>query len=243
MSNELINSDPRAVAVRAELQKRWNQNTAILTLNSSDGALLAPTMFVVGKGGGTGRSTLGLTLEFLMQGEALIIEVGGNRCPAFRHRTPDRHMRFPSRDPDRIERALDARMAAASKVAIIEFEPALYKETIGIAARFQAALGRSSLMLFYVAGRHEAAPVYPAKAKNNGLEEVFVCRQASEGPPRREPNFLQLPWLLPDIMHAMHADGASLADALAGCAGMWTQMETRDNLKGFAEAVLNGEGQ
>lgn len=243
MSNELVERDPRALAVRAEIQKRWNDRTAILKLDPSHGALVAPTMFLAGRGGGGGRSTLGLELEFLTDTEALIIEVGGNRCPAFRNRSADRYMHFPSRDPDRVERALDARMNAPSKVAIIEFEPALYKATIGIAEDFQALLGRSNLMLFYVAGRHEAAPAYGAKAAQRGLGEVFMCREAMQRPPRGENGFLQLPWLPYDIVNAMHADGATLADALGSRAGLWTQQVTRLNLQRFAEAILQRAGQ
>ncbi|MEL7691473.1 hypothetical protein [Citromicrobium bathyomarinum] len=243
MSSDLVRSDPRAVALRDELQRRWNANTAILELRQNENAAVAPTIFAIGKGGGQGLSTLALTLEFMTGSEALIIEVGGNRCPAFRNRPPERHLHFSSRDPDRIDRALDARFNAPGKVAIIEFEPALYRETIEVAANFEAMLGQSNLMVFYVAGRHEEDPAYRVKAKASGLREVIFCRQAVQSPAGRDAGFVPLPWLHHDIMHSMHAGCANLAEALDKCAGLWTQMEARGRLESFAHAILSGEGR
>ena len=243
MSSDLVRSDPRAVALRDELQRRWNANTAILELRQNENASVASTIFSVGRSGGSGLSTLSLTLEFMTGSEALIVEVGGNRCPAFRDRPPERHLHFSSRDPDRIDRALDARFDAAGKVAIIEFEPALYRETIDVAANFEAMLGQSNLMVFYVAGRHEEDPAYRAKARECGLREVILCRQAVQTATARDAGFVPLPWLHHDIMHSMHAGCATLAEALDQCTGLWTQMEARGRLENFAHAILSGEGR
>lgn len=243
MSSELVTSDRRAVALRAELQRRWNANTAILELRQNENAVVAPTILAIGKGGGHGLSTLALTLEFMTDSEALIIEVGGNRCPAFRNRPPERHLHFSSRDPDRIDGALDARFNAAGKVAIIEFEPALYRETINVAANFEAMLGQSNLMVFYVAGRHEEDPAYRAKAKERGLREVIFCQQAVQASTGRHAGIVPLPWLHHDIMHSMHAGCATLGEALDECTGLWTQMEARSRLESFAHAILSGEGR
>lgn len=243
MSSNLVISDDRSDKLRDELRRRWDSNTKPLVPSDKEDALVAPTFFVVGKGGGTGRSTLALTLEFLMRQEALIIEVGGNRCPAFRNRPLELHRHFTSRDPDRIDRALDARFEAASRVAILEFEPALYRETIEIAANFRNAASHSNLMVFYVAGRHEEQPAYRARAKERELHRVIFCRQAVQLARRRDANFVFLPWLHQDITHSMHAGCATLSQALDQCSGIWTQTEARGRLAGFMQAILAGEGQ
>lgn len=243
MSKNVMMSDPRAVTIRAKVNKRRNEQAAVLQLHRNKEELLAPTIFLVRKAGGGGGSTLALILENLMKTDCLIIEVGGQRCPAFKDRPVDRYQHFLSRDVDRVDHALDARIDAASKVAIIEFEPALYRETIPVAARFKEGFAPSRLLVFYVAGRYENNPQYRIKAKNAGVSPLFMCRQADQIEQPREDGFLRLPWLSSQIQNGMHAERKTLSEALAASPGIWTQAQTITNLDSFATAILEGHGR
>lgn len=237
MTNQLVTVDAATLALRQDLERQWDHETAFLTLDPSGKAHIAPTIFLAKRGGGTGASTFCLVLEYLLAVEALIIEVGGNSCAAFRDRGPDRHRHFASREQDRVGKALNARLDNAGRIAILEFEPSLFRDTVKIAASMKAIVDGATVILFYLTSRHETASSYRQKALENGLHQVFMCQQPTRVPDHRTAETIYLPWLDPDILDPMHAEALSLQDSLRKCSGLWTKGEARLNLAAFANTI------
>ncbi|MBX7502176.1 hypothetical protein K3181_12055 [Qipengyuania sp. YG27] len=238
MSDQLAKIDPAAMALREALDAKWVDKTAVLTVNHPSGSVLAPTIIIARRAGGTGASMLALVLEFLLQHKALIIEVGGNRCPAFKHRSPENHRHFQSQDADRIAHAMDARLDHPGRIAILEFEPALYRDTLPVACRLAEMEPLCPPMLFYIACRNESSPLFAEKAAQRGLNELFMCRQAEQRCEPQSDEFLVLPWLDQAITGPLWREGITLPEAITRCRGVWTKEETRVNLEAFVEAIL-----
>lgn len=235
---ELAYTDSRALIVRRKMDEAWKARDVSLTLEMPGECELAPTIFIARRYGGTGASTLAAILELLLQQDVLIIEVGGNTCPAFKARSSELHAHFPSNDDGRIHHAMDLRFANASRVVIIEFEPSLYKETLQVADRLSLRNNGVGPMLFYLLGPHETDPPYAKNAVGKGLEEPFVYRQARQRVFSDEDRAATLPWLDPSITRASWTGNLGLEQAIAQCPGTWTLQDTRLNLENFANSVL-----
>ena len=238
MTSEIVKSDPAARVLREKLDEKWAANAPVLAIDEGPGHALASTIILAKRYGGTGTSTLALILEFLMRQEALIIEIGGNRCPALSNRGEGRHAHFSSHDEGRIEHAMDLRLAHPGRAAILEFEPALYTETLNIAAKMSELDAGFAPTIFYVCARHEWQPRYEKNAIARQIGQTFICHPAMRGLAAERQDGLHLPWLDRSITGALWTDSADLHDALAKCTGSWTLQETRHNLETFLKAIL-----
>lgn len=243
MTDQLIKVDANAVALRQAIEDQWDAQTTLLTLEQPAEAMLAHTIMIAKRSGGPGAGTLALMLEYLTRTEALIIEIGGNTSPGFKNRSPERHRHFPSRDIDRVNHALDLRLERASSVAILEFEPALFRESIKVAASLKAMAPSSAIPMFYIAGTHEHGSSYKAKASHKGIDEVLMCRQATQRHCHDEEGYLQIPWLDREITANIHGSGLSLKEAIQSCSGQWTKQEARMELADFGNAIFDRLGK
>tara|TARA_R110002072_G_scaffold302681_1_gene487273 strand:- start:24334 stop:25056 length:723 start_codon:yes stop_codon:yes gene_type:complete len=238
MTDNLVKTHPGVGILRQKMDEQWKATTSVLTIHHPPDASVAPTIFVAKRYGGTGASMGALILEFLLQQEALIIEVGGNRCPAFKQRPPDRHAHFSSNGSDPIAPALDLRLAHPGRVAILEFEPALYARTLDIAQTYTSVAGAGPPMLVYICRQQEAAPRFAHNAQARGLGEPVVLREARQRVGDITPDQLPLPWLADAITNTIWDEGVGLEEALRRCSGSWTLQETRLNLGRFLNALL-----
>lgn len=238
MTSDIVKVDPAARSLREKLDEKWETNPSVLAIDDGPPGTLASTIILAKRYGGTGTSTLALILEFLMRRQALIIEIGGNRCPALSHRAEDRHAHFSSHDEGRIEHAMDLRMAFPGRAAILEFEPALYTETLNLAGKMTDLDAGFAPTIFYVCGHHESQPRYEKNAIARQIAHTFICHPATRGLATEKSDKLALPWLDTSITEALWGDCADLGDALRKCTGSWTLQETRHNLETFLKAIL-----
>ena len=237
MSNELTIQDVKALALREDMKRHLDERVVQLELTNTPMAQVAPTIFTVRRLGGTGASILTLSLEYLLKQSLLHIEIGGAPSPALKARGSDGFLHFPSNEPDRIDKALDARLRSASRTAVFEFEPALYQQTLDIATAFKRQVGPSKVLIFYIAGRHDPFPKFGVNACNRGLSEVFLCRQASQSYEADPDGLIKLPWIGDAIISSIMRDGLSLVDALKQTDGLWTSNMTRLALEAFGTAL------
>lgn len=240
MSNEVTIQDANALALREEMNRRLDDRVTQLDILSNSGASVAPTILIVQRRGGVGGSILGLTLEYLTKLRLLTIEIGGAPCPALSERSKEDYLHFPSSDPNRVDRALNARLRHASQPAILAFEPALYQRTLHIAIRLKWQVSPSSVMIFYIASQHDPYPQYATHAYNNGMH-VHFCRQASQSWEKDPDGLLRLPWIDDSIVSRMMRGRLSLADALKQDDGLWTVNTTRANIEAFGTALWEAD--
>ena len=238
MTSEITTFDPAAALLREKLAQKWRSNAPVLVMEDAPESTLASTIILAKRYGGTGTSTLALVLEFLMRQEALIIEVGGNRCPMFRGRGEDLHAHFPMSYGNRINDAMDLRLAHPGRVAILEFEPTLYTETLRIAKNMITLDAGLIPTVFYVCARHEADPLYAKNALASKIDQTFICQEAVQNPAAHGAGKLILPWLDRSIMKILWAGAGNLQTALEQCRGSWTLQETRLNLEQFYKTLV-----
>lgn len=237
MTNEITKFDPSGRSLRERLGEQWRSNAPVLVMEDTPESAIASTIMLAKRYGGTGTSMLALILEFLMQQEALIIEVGGNRCPVFSGRAEGRHAHFAMSDCNRINEAMDLRLAHPGRVAILEFEPALYTETLRIAGKLVDLDAGLVPTIFYVCAQHEADPLYEKNALAMKIDQTFICQQAVQTPASRSSEKLVLPWLDKSIIKALWDGAGDLEAALEQCQGSWTFQETRLSLESFFKAL------
>lgn len=238
MTSEITTFNPAAALLREKLAEKWWSKAPVLVMDDASESGLASTIMLAKRYGGTGTSTLALILEFLMRQEALIIEVGGNRCPMFRGRSEDLHAHFPISDGNRINEAMDLRLAHPDRVAILEFEPALYTDTLRIAKDMISLDAGLLPTIFYVCARHEADPLYERNALANKIDQTFICQQAVQCPAAPNADRLVLPWLDKSIMEFLWAGAGDLQTSLEQCRGSWTLQEARLTLEQFYKALV-----
>ena len=241
MSNDIAIQDVTALALRDKMNQRLDERTAQLELADNPGAIIAPTILTVRRLGGVGASLLGAALEYLLKSPMFRIEVGGAACPALKNRAGTDYHHFPSSDPDRVDKALDARLQAGSTPAIIEFEPALYQSTLDIATALKRQVSPSSVVIFYIAGQHDPRPKYETNAVSRGLADIYICRQASQSCEDDPDGLIKLPWLDQSLVSRMMREGLSLVDALKQSERLWTANVTRSNLEAFGTALWRAE--
>ena len=129
--------------------------------------------------GGTATSTLALVLEFQMRQEALIIEIGGNRCPALGNRGEGGHAHFSSHDEGTIEHTMDLRLAHPGRAAILEFELAPYTETLNLAAKMSELDAGFAPTIFHVCAKHKLQPRYEKNAIARQIGQTIICHSAT----------------------------------------------------------------
>ena len=237
MTDEIVKVDPAAGILRQRMNEHWQASAPSLTIDHSPDAAVAPTIFIARRYGGTGASMAAIILEFLLRQQALIIEVGGNRCPAFAKRLPERHAHFTSNGSDPIEPALNLRLANPSRIAILEFEPALYTRTLDIAQTYASLAAVRPPMLFYICRQHETAPRFAQNAQHKGLDEPIVLSEARQRTGDTAPDQLPLPWIAETVIATIWNEGAGVEEALSRCTGNWTSQETRLSLEKFFTAI------
>ena len=242
MSNQLTIQDANALALRDDMNRSLDDRVAQLDFKSGSGASVAPTILNVRRLGGVGGSVLNLTLEYLLKRPLLHIEIGGAPCPALKGRNDDEYLHFSSSDPERIDKALNARLRFASQPAVLEFEPALYQQTLDIATAFKRQVSPSSVIIFYIAGRHDPYPKYGVNAFNRGVGDVYLCRQASQSCEEDPDGLIKLPWIDEGIVSRMMRGALTLEDALKETDALWTANMTRTSLEAFGSAMWR-EGQ
>ena len=241
MSNELTIQDPNALALREEMNRRVDDRVRQLELADRSGASVGNTILTVRRRGGIGASTLNLSLEYLLKRPLLHIEIEGAPCSALKGRGADDYLHFPSSDPNRIDDALNARLQYASRLAILEFEPALYQRTLEIAAALKLQVSPSNVVIFYIAGKHDPYPKYAANAHNRGMNQVYLCRQATQSYEEDPDGLIKLPWIDDDTVSNMMRNGLSLEDALKQSNALWTANMTKVSLEAFGSALWRAE--
>ena len=236
MTNAVITTDANAVALRENTDRSWKRRVEELKAIKDIDGKLGPTIVLSRRQGGTGASTLALELDYIFTLDALIIEIGGNRCAAFKGRSPDHHRHFSSYNEDYINQALDLRLAHASRVTILEFEPTLFRQSLDIASKLTSRFPGSWVSLFYLAGRYEVEPKFPAKAAEMGFAKVLQCCLLQPGQQYAENGVIRLPWFDHRIMSAIHYEQKSIEEAM-DCVGIWSREEARYELERFGANV------
>ena len=234
MANDIVSHDParRALAIKSNQLIAGRHRP--VEFDSPKGGL-APTVFVVRKRGGLGGSTLLPVLEYVVDRPSLFFEVGGIKSAIFANLPAGQHIHFKSDDPDRIAHAIDRRMEFPEKLALLEFEPVLFKqavdEAVTLTEEFQASVG-----LFYIAARDEIAPKFRESAMRLGARQVVMLGQAALESEHR-PDVIRIPSLPKELLEKLQSGSSDLATSLNALAGEFTKVRTAKKLEDFGQAL------
>lgn len=234
MANEIIPNDParRALAIRsAHLIEESRQPFEVAGHQGN----LATTFFIARKRGGLGASTLMPILAHIIGGPVMFLEVGGVSSPIFRYLPPPRHAHFKSSDPERIVDAIDYRLQYSQTIAVFEFEPPLFKQTIDEAVQLSQDF-QCQIVLLYIAESGEVDPQFPENATRFGAQNVVVLgRPAMEKESR--PNVIRIPSLPMELLTQLQSGKFDLTAELHALSGDYTKVRTAQKIAEFGKAL------
>lgn len=235
MANNIVTHDPARRALAIKSNQLIATRHRLIEFDSPQGGL-APTVFLVRKRGGVGSSTLLPILEYVIDRPSIFIEVGGIRSAIFANLPAGKHIHFKSGDPDRVAHAIDRRMEFPEKLALLDFEPVLFKQAIDAAVtlteEFEASVG-----LFYIAARDEIAPKFRERAMSLGVRQVVMLGQVAIETENR-PDVIRIPSLPKEVLEKLQRGSSDLTTLLNALTGEFTKVRTAKKLEDFAQALV-----
>ena len=73
------------------------------------------------------------------------------------------------------------------------------------------------------------------------MNQVYLCRQATQSYEEDPDGLIKLPWIDDDTVSNMMRNGLSLEDALKQSSALWTANMTKASLEAFGSALWRAE--